>query len=371
MADTIVAGAATNIGVLYGPEQFRELILEPLLSSPDLNQILTITNDIKSDVDVLFSSPFEKVTKIDTGCGTTPTTPQMGVEKLSWRPVPLEAWIQECASDFEGTFMRWGLANGYNALDLRQAVIKIRSGMGSSDIQTLGYWNEFVQDKMEEAIRRDIYRIGYFGNPAITAAQLTAGSADVANYNQLLGLWPQIIALATGTPAVHAYTIQANQGATLAAQALPFGEATKIFTALLFGAGTDQRLRFGEGTPIIQCTQSVADNWAIERQSQNLETSFKLAITGLVGPRFNNVEIVPMPEWDRRILADFVVGGKANLPHRAVLTTKENMQLGFDNYDAAMQVMSWFNPETKYTHMRGNWKMDAKVMRPYLTRGAW
>jgi hypothetical protein len=46
------------------------------------------------------------------------------------------------------------------------------------------------------------------------------------------------------------------------------------------------------------------------------------------------------------------------------------MQLGFDSYDAATQVDSWFNRETKFTHMRGNWKMDAKVMRPFLTRAA-
>ncbi|MGI4870969.1 MAG: hypothetical protein ACRYFX_07305, partial [Janthinobacterium lividum] len=202
----------------------------------------------------------------------------------------------------------------------------------------------------------------------ITAAMLTAGAADLKNYNQLRGLWPQIIALATAYPSVRAYTIAANQSAT---QELAPGESLTIFQKLIRGA--DRRLLSGKfGTPIIQCTQSIADNWADYRMSNDkLETSWELQVTGLVGPKFNSVAIRPVAEWDEILMEDFDVAGKINLPHRAVLTTNANMQLGFDSYDAATQVESWFNRETKYTHMRGNWKMDAKVMRPFLTRGAW
>jgi hypothetical protein len=173
------------------------------------------------------SKSISKVTKLDIGCGSVPGTPGMNVEKLTWNPVPLEAWIKECGPDFEDTFLAWGLGVGYKRPDLREAVIKIQNGLGSADVQTLNYWNEFMQDMMEQAIRDDIFRIGFFGDPAITAAQLTGGSADVANYNQLRGLWPQIIALATTCPAVRAATIAANQSAD---QLLPDGEATKVFT---------------------------------------------------------------------------------------------------------------------------------------------
>lgn len=366
---TILAGNSIANGVLYGPEQFRELILEPTITSPDLAQILTIRDGTKAKEDILFVKGLSKITKLDTGCGTVPNTPGMDVEKLTWDPVALESWLAECAADFDRTFLSWGLANGYDKYDLQKAVIKIKNGTATSDAQTMNYWNEFVQESMELALRNDIFRIGFFGDPAITAAQLTLAS-DVTNYNQLRGLWPQIIALATQYASVRAYTIQANQ-AGAGSQMLPDGEATKIFTSLVFGAGIDQRLRSGDfGTPIILCTQSVADNWALERQSKNLDTSFKLMETGLVGPRYNNLEIIPRPEWDRIIAADFNKSGVLNLPHRAVLTTKENLQLGFDSYDAATNVDSWYNKETKYTHMRGNWKMDAKVMRPFLLRAA-
>lgn len=362
---TIVAGNVQNLGLLYGPEQFRELILEPTITSPDLTQILTITDDIKAKKDILFAKQFSKVTKIDTGCGTVPNTPGMNVEKLTWDPIPLEAWIAECGPDFEGTFMAWGLGVGYKRPDLQEASIKLANGI-SDTAQLRNYWNEFVQDTMEQAIRDDIFRIGFFGDPAITAAQLTVAD-DVKNYNQLRGLWPQIIALATTYAQVRAYTIAANQTAD---QELEEAESRTIFRSLMVGA--DRRLLSGAfGTPIILATQSIIDNWADYRESKNLETSFELEVTGLVGPKYRNVAIRPMPEWDEILQADFNKAGKVNLPHRAVLTTKENLQLGFDSYDAATKTQGWFNLESKYTHRRGNWKMDAKVMRPFLTRGAW
>jgi hypothetical protein len=365
--DTIIASARQGQGLLYGPENFRSLILEPVLEAPDLTQLLTISDDIKAKMDILFAKRFKKVTHLDTGCGTVPHTPGMDVEKLTWDPVALEAWIAECGSDFDGTFMAWGLGVGYKRLDLQEAAIKIRSGLGESDDTTLNYWNEFVQDQMEAAIRDDIFRIGYFADPALTAGQLTNGAADLVNYNQLRGLWPQIIALATVYPKVRAYTIAANQTAN---QELAPGESLQIFQKLIRGA--DRRLLSGKfGVPTIQCTQSIADNWADYRMSNDkLETSWQLQVTGLVGPKFLNVVVVPVPEWDDILMEDFDIAGKINLPHRAVLTTNANMQLGFDSYAASTQVESWFNRESKFTHMRGNWKMDAKVMRPFLTRAA-
>jgi hypothetical protein len=366
-ADTIIASAVQGQGLLYGPENFRELILEPVMEAPDLTQLLTITDDIKAKMDILFAKRFKKVTHLDTGCGTVPHTPGMDVEKLTWDPVALEAWIQECGTDFDGTFMAWGLEAGYKRPDLQTAAIKIRTGLGTSDVTTLNYWNEFVQDMMEAAIRDDIFRIGYFADPSITAAMLTGGADDVKNYNQLRGLWPQIIALATVYSKVRAYTITANQTAD---QELAPGESLEIFKALIRGA--DRRLLSGKfGTPIIQCTKSIADNWADFRQSNgNLETSWALMETGLVGPKYNNIMVRPVDEWDEILMEDFLINNKINLPHRAVLTTNANMQLGFDSYDKATQVDSWHNKETKFTHMRGNWKMDAKVMRPFLTRAA-
>lgn len=274
---SLFAAAVLALGCTYGPQDFREIILEPIIDSPDLRSILTITDGIKAKKDVLFAERMRKVTKKDTGCGTEASHPVLGIERITCDPQPLEAWIAECASELEGTFMAWGLAAGYKRHDLQEAVIKIAKGYTETP-EEQNYWNEFVQDTMEQAIRDDIFRIGFFGNPSITAGSLTEAS-DVDNYNQLLGIWPQIIAKGSADPKVRVYTIVANSTAD---QKLAPGVADEIFTALAVGG--DRRLRSGKfGTPVIMATQSIIDNWAALRKSQNLETSFKLQ-AGRDGP---------------------------------------------------------------------------------------
>ncbi|RFP65934.1 hypothetical protein D0N36_06940 [Hymenobacter lapidiphilus] len=365
---SLFAAAVIALGCTYGPQDFREIILEPILDSPDLRSILTITDGVKAKKDVLFAERMRKVTKKDTGCGSTPTKPVLGIERVTWDPQPLEAWISECASDLEGSFMAWGLGVGYKRHDLQEAIIKIAKGYTETP-EEQNYWNEFVQDTMEEAIRADIFRIGFFGNPTITAASLTV-AGDVANYNQVLGLWPQIIAKGTADAKVRAYTIAANSATTVEGQKLAPGVSDEIFTALAIGG--DRRLRSGKfGTPVIMATQSIIDNWAALRKTAQLETSFKLVETGLVGPTFDGIMVMPMPEWDEILNEDFNKNGVIDRPHRAVLTTITNLQLGFDSYDEATQLESWYEKKDKETHKRANYKMDAKVMRNFLTRAAY
>lgn len=365
---TLLTAAIAALGCTYGPEQFREIILEPIINSPELRSLVTVTDGIKAKKDVLFAQKMRKVTRIDSGCGTTPTTPEQGIEKVTWDPKPLEAWIAQCGSELETTFLAWGLGVGYKRHDLQEAIIKIQKGYTATP-EDANYWNEFVQDTMEEAVRDDIFRIGYFGDPTITAAKLTQGAADVVNYNQLRGLWPQLITLAGTNPKVRAMTISANLSANQAAGLAP-GASIEIFNKLVVGA--DRRLKGGSfGTPVIQATESIIENWTAYRESQNLETSFKLMADGTVqGPKYRGYSIVPVPEWDEILAADFDKGGIIDLPHRAVFTTLANLQMGFDSYDEATQLDSWFNKETKFTHKRANWKQDAKVMRDFLTRVA-
>ena len=361
---TVVANTHTALGVInYGAEQFRSLILEPAVDQPDFAMHFRITDDIKAKVDVLFVGRMRKTTIKDAGCGSTPTTPPIDTEKVTWDPKLVESWVQECYSDFESRWMAWGLAAGYDRIDLQQAVIKIKQGLEGTE-QEVSYWNEFVQTMMEDAIQDDIFRIAYFGNPAITAGQLTGGADDVKNYDQLLGIWPQVIAKGA---AVRAATIAANSAG---GQALGAGDAITIFRALIDTA--DERLLSGKyGEPVLRVTRSLARNWRDSRQTQNLETSFKMMADGSVETTFDGYKIMIVPEWDRILREDFRLAGVTDLPHRALFTTVQNTQLGFDAYDKATQTDAWVNKETKYTHRRANFKMDAKVMRTFLTRAAW
>ncbi|TGE22829.1 hypothetical protein [Hymenobacter metallicola] len=354
-----------GLSVVYGPEQFRELVLKPVIESPDVAQIFTIRNGVKAKEDVLFVGKFSKITHLDAGCGSTPTTPEIPIDKLTWDPVKMEAWIAECADELDKTFLAWGLDVGYERYDLDQALIKIKAA-DQSDAQAISYWTEFIQDQFTQALRSDIFRIGFFGNKDITAASLTAGAADVKNYNQVDGVFEQVFAMATLFPSVRAYTIAANATAD---QELAAGVSKAIFRALVKNAPRHLKR---DPDRMILCTQSIADNWADYREdNDNVSESWVLQETGIEGPKYRKVPIIPVDEWDEILETDFNVADQVDLPHRAILTTKRNLQLGFDSYDAATQVAAWFNMETKMNHMRSNFKFDVKVMSKDLVAAAY
>lgn len=133
------------------------------------------------------------------------------------------AWIKECATDLDRTFMAWGLDVGYKRDDLQNALIRIKSGNlvpgDAGTEQTVDYWNEFVQEQFISAIRRDIYRFALMGDKTITAAKLTKGADDVKNYNAVDGAFKQVINAGAEN---RAYEIEANQTAD---QELPAGES--------------------------------------------------------------------------------------------------------------------------------------------------
>ena len=356
--------ALAGLSVVYGPEQFREFILKPVIESPDVATLFTIRNGVKAKEDVLFVGRFTKITHLDAGCGSTPTTPQIPIDKLTWDPVKLEAWIVECADELDKTFLAWGLGLGYERYDLDQALIKVKAA-DDSDAQAISYWTEFIQDQFIAALKSDIFRMGFFGKKTITAAQLTGGAEDVKNYNQVDGVFTQVFEMASSNPAVRVYTIDAN---TRADQELEAGESRTIFRAV-HNAAPRHLKRDPDRMMII--TDSLAMNWADYRESQNLETSFQLQEEGSTKAKYRNVPLVAVDELDEIIETDFEIGGVKDLPHRVLYTTKRNLQLGFDSYDAATRVAAWFNMETKMNHMRSNFKMDVKVMSYDLVAAAY
>ncbi|WP_055562650.1 hypothetical protein [Hymenobacter sp. AT01-02] len=278
------------------------------------------------------------------------------------------AWIQECATDLDRVFMAWGLDVGYKRDDLQNALIKIKRsssivpGDAASD-QAVNYWNEFVQDMFINAITNDIYRFALLGDTTISAAKLTGGADDVKNYNAVDGAFKQVF---NAGPSNRAYSIAANLSAD---QILPAAESYQIFKALLNAAEGDLE---DASDKIILVTSSIAGNWVDYRESNDkVAVSWLLQEGGLVAPTFRDVPIIKVKDLDKILKRDFKIGGKIDLPHRALLTTRSNLRAGFDSYDAATEVDAWYNRETRFTHMRSMFKMDVKVMSSDLMLAAY
>ncbi|MCA8830282.1 hypothetical protein [Hymenobacter pini] len=368
MADKILDYAwVTGNAPFYGPEEFRAFILKFIQEDPELNAIMVIEDGIKAKMDVPFVGRFEKVTHLDPGCGAQPSTPRIPFDKLTWDPQPMLAWIKECATDLDRTFMAWGLDVGYKRDDLQNAIIRIKTGNlvpgDAGTEQTVDYWNEFVQDMFISAIKRDIYRFALLGNKAITAAQLTKGADDVKNYNAVDGAFTQVFAAGADN---RAYEIAANQTAD---QELPAGESYKIFKALDNAAEGDLE---DADDKVFLVTSSIAKNWQDYRESNDkVQVSWDLQEGRLVAPTFRDIPIIKIKDLDKLLKSDFKLNGKIDLPHRAILTTRGNLRAGFDSYDAATEVDAFYDRPTRETHLRAMFKMDVKVMTSDLMLAAY
>lgn len=354
----------------FSGREAQELILEPAYARPDISSIMTIHPGIKAKMKVAYAGQMRKVTKKNVGCNSEPSGAKIPMSEATWDPQELEMWVEQCYTDLDGSFLAWGLANGYNRADLSQAVVTITDSEGNR--REVNLWTEFALSKMQEAAADDFLRIAWFGNLDIVAGQL-APTADVSDYNQANGFFKRIFAAAAVT---RKYTIATNAGANYAAQELPEYESKKIFRGIVTKA--DPRLT-AMPNQVILCTQSVYNDWVDYRESKNLETSFAFELNG-DGTRgqinlsktttYRGIPVIPLSVWDRTILEDFNNGTKLDLPHRAVLTTVENLAAGMDALEGVEQFEAWYERRPKTMNLRGNYMLDTQLVHSYLVSAA-
>ncbi|MFV2016889.1 MAG: hypothetical protein ACC656_15770, partial [Candidatus Heimdallarchaeota archaeon] len=69
--------------------------------------------------------------------------------------------------------------------------------------------------------------------------------------------------------------------------------------------------------------------------------------------------------------SDFDTGTVWYLPHRAVLTTKENIQIGVGTNGSLGEVTTNYDARTKETFSDACWKLDSKVILDYAVQAAY
>jgi hypothetical protein len=353
----------------FSGRQAEEFILEPAYNRVDISAIMTIHTGIKAKMTVNYAGQMRKVTKKNTGCGSGPSGAKIPVSQATWDPQELEMWVAQCYKDLTQTFLAWGLAAGYNRADLSQAVVTITDEQGNT--KEVNLWTEFTLSKMQEAAADDFLRIVWFSDLAVTQGQLSS-TADVSDYNQANGFFKRIFAAAAVTRKV---SIQANQGTTYAAQQLPVGASLEILRGIVNNA--DARLTAAQNQ-VILVTQTIYSNWIDYRESLGLETSFGFQLNG-DGTRgqilqsttqYRGIPVIPINAWDRTIQEDYNNGTRLDIPHRAILTTIDNLAAGMDAPEGVSEFETWYERKDKEMNMRGNYMLDTQLVHPYLVSAA-
>lgn len=354
----------------FSGREATEFILEPAYNRPDISSIMTIHTGIKARMEVAYAGQLRKVTKKDPGCRSTPSLSKIPTSSAVWEPQALEMWVAQCYKDLERTFLAWGLAAGYKRPQLDLAVVTVTDAEGNT--REVNLWTEFTLSKMQEAAADDFLRIVWFSDLNVVAGQLSA-TASVTDYNQVNGFFKRIFAAAA---VVRKYTIAGNAATTKATQVLAEYESVKILRALVDGA--DPRLT-SMPNQVILVTQSIYNDWTAFRESKNLETSFGFQLNG-DGTRgqvlasttnYRGIPVIPMNVWDRTIREDYDNGTKYDLPHRAILSTVDNLAAGMDAEEGVTEFESWYERKDKEMNMRGNYMLDTQLVHSYLVAAAY
>lgn len=351
-------GLTINPTITFTGTEAKEGILEAAFDRPMLSQVHTIHENIIAKEQIAFLQRLQKVTLKDTGCGTGISTKELPMYQKFWEPVNTKIWLQPCWADFEASFFIWSMRKGIDRADLSETDLA-----------------EYLIEVLTDAVYDDALRMLWFGDEAITdigdsPVGTLALSSDVKYYDLFDGFFKQVFAgVAITNPAtwghIPKYVIAANAEATKALQLsqLADGHSLTIMRHLLDNA--DERLR-NAPNKIFLVTNTIFSNWQDYKESKVLETSWKQQDYDMETGVYRNTPIIPMSFWDRHIQGDFDNGTTYNIPHRAILTTKEQLAAGFDSSDKVGDFKSFLDDTTELYNIKGGYKIDAKTMEHYM-----
>lgn len=343
-----MASLISGTPITFNGKEAMSGIIEPAYLTPELSEFHTIVQDIVAKQQIAFLGRLTKVTQKDAGCGTGILNKEIPMTEKYWNPTAVKIWLTQCASDLEQTFWVWGLNKGIAKYDL-----------------TAGDFIDFAMEVMTSAVKEDALRMAWFGDTAadtIANGSFLNSASDVPFYDAIDGFWKQIFDAVTGTT-MKKVAISVNANATYATQALGSTDAYDTFRKMLEQA--DSRLK-SEPSKMFLCTTSMFDNWLAYKETKDIDMSFVRQEQGFKTDIYRGVPIIAVDAWDRAIDSDMNNGTKWILPHRAVLTTKENLMVGLDSATATTDFKVFLDDVTEINHMKGGYKVDVKVMHDFM-----
>lgn len=331
-------------------EALGEVIIEAAFRKPAISEFHSVHNGIKAKDRVGTLGRLNKLLITDAGCGTGQTTKAVPSSQKIWDPAKLKMWMQQCEEDLEGTFFIWATKNGIDRKDLT-----------GTDFMT------FLMSILPDGVLEDLFRIAWMGDTAIVAGDLTNGAGDVPNYDQLDGIWKKLLAITTAD-AARRYTIAENALTPAATQlALGATAAYDVFKGLV--NDSDSRLKNAPNTVII-ATRTLMQNYADYLESKDNFKSFERIESGFNQLMFRGIPVIEFELLDRYIAADFIPGVDLDTPHRAVLTTRDNLGLGSDDIQKWDDFDIFFDKTTELLNIKGGFKLDTQVIEDYMVQVA-
>ncbi len=337
------------------PEEVSE-ISEAILEREFINGVLSANHEIETGIQhkkqIVFAGKIADTLKAATDC-TPGEGGTLALTQKYWDPVKYDTRYTHCAAQLNNLLKIFAKAQRVNP-DFYNRI----------DSQEMGLVAAMVGMMLRETLPIKVWFSDVAADTVANAGVLVNGT-DKTLYDVFDGLWKQIFAVAALSAGGDQHVaIAKNAEATFAAQALAADDAFNTFVAMVEAA--DERL-IADGSIKFYVTRSMADNYRATLRNKTLGAGF-IEITEGGRPRlfFDGIPIEIMYVWDRHIKAIEQNGTKYNLPHRALLTTPENIPVGTLNQSDWAAIDSFYDRTLKSNIMDVAFSLDAKWLEDYM-----
>jgi hypothetical protein len=332
-----------------------EAVFESAFSKPELTKFHSVVNGIVAKKQIAILGRLGGLVGKGTGsCDPSSATNAIVNTQKFWNPAMVSDRFESCWTDLKSTFFLYGTKKGIEKYDL-------------TGTDFLNFVEELVTDAIQEAI----YRIAWFGDTGalnvVDGGVITNGT-DLAYFNKINGFWKQIQAIASADATRLTTDLASRNGqASFALQNFTSTDTTnKVVSNALQNMrfGADYRLREQAGLVYV-VTQSVADQYERELLAYNVAFTTERLENGITLLKSGGIEVYSFNLWDRIIRSYYSNGTKYYLPHRALLVTPTNLQIGTEEV-TAMSGMDIFNDKkSKKNFIDFAFNIDAKVVLDY------
>lgn len=334
-------------------EDTREIIVNDLFMQPT-ESFFTIVPGVKGGQQVAAMKGFEYVTVKSAGCGGAGVSPTFPAFSQFWNPQLQEVKINYCYSDFESSYLQWGLNNGYQRKDLDGTTLAL-----------------FIQDMITKAMLLDMQRIVLLADEDIENQNILTNEVAMAKYYNTIpkGLIPTLQYLKTLPEFAENFVVLSkNTGAMTSQLSLDADYALNLYENV-----TDVYDFDGD---ILLSSNRLFKNyekWVKRANGYGLQSNVDLTQRGVGNLSVNGESISPVVNYDRWKAKDFVTGAPAtiHLPHFALFTRKEWLQVGVDE-QAALQnlTLEYIGGDKEEFWIKANYMLDFKMVNPYGLKAA-
>jgi hypothetical protein len=331
----------------------KEIIMNDVFFQPT-ETFFTIVPGIKGGQQVAAMKGFEYITKASAGCGGNGISPTFPAFAQKWNPKLAEVKLEYCYTDFENSFLQWGLQNGHQRKDLTGTEMAM-----------------FIQDLVSKAMALDLQRIALMGDKDIAAQDILADEAVKAPFYDIIdkGLIPTLQYLKTLPEfAGNFVALDKNTGARTAQISLDADYALNKYEEVVdvYDFDGDTLLSSNIMFKNYQKWVKRANGYGVQGNVDNTQN-------GVPNPKIDGVDILPIVNYDRWKKNDFTTGATptTHLPHFALFTRKEYLQIGVDD-TASLQdlTLEYVGGKDETFWIKANYMVDFKMTNPYALKAA-